>query len=200
MLFFRFIYEIYICGIFYGVFIESAFKRLESPHHSCSMVGAEPAGWGLKPLPLHVDALFSWTRKHNKCGGGSEVAEGGGKRQVWPCETESGVRRSWGRLPLLLFLDLSYPPLLYYHPKRPNGSSTPPFKCCSSSLAKGTISEQYWLECWIAELNFSLHPKLLIGTLAMSIPPASQRKVEKQRGEEGKMLERKDSSDHVVNC
>lgn len=51
MLFFKFIYEIYICGIFYGVFIESAFKRLESPHHIAAWWGRSQEDEAFSPSP-----------------------------------------------------------------------------------------------------------------------------------------------------
>lgn len=49
----------YIYAEYFMVYLLSPFERLECPHQSCSVVGVEPGGRSLEPLPFHVDALFS---------------------------------------------------------------------------------------------------------------------------------------------
>lgn len=67
VLFYKYIWKVYIFGIFYGVFIE--YTRLESPHHiEYSMVGAEPTGRGLSPSPSMLTP-YSLTHKHNNMEG-----------------------------------------------------------------------------------------------------------------------------------
>lgn len=67
VLFYKYIWKVYIFGIFYGVFIE--YTRLESPHRiEYSMVGAEPTGRGLSPSPSMLTP-YSLTHKHNSMEG-----------------------------------------------------------------------------------------------------------------------------------
>lgn len=74
VLFFKFIYEIYICGIFYGVFIESVFKRLESPHHIAAWWGRSQEDEAFSPSPSMLTP-YSDTQAQ-RYGGGCEVEDG----------------------------------------------------------------------------------------------------------------------------
>lgn len=150
MLFFRFIYiyiyEFYICGIFHGVFIERVCERLESPHCSCAVMGAEPAvGGGGMLRPFRADALLSWTRKH-------KIVEG--RRVTWWLrkfvEVDEAGGHSRSLLLLLLFLlHVSCPTLSNCHPTCLNVSPAPTpaptllTKCCKlTSLTTRNIYEQ----------------------------------------------------------
>lgn len=74
-------------------------KRLESPHCSCGVVGAEPAaGWGGLPRPFLGDALLSWTRKH-------KIVRG--ERVTWWMRKFGEVDRAGGHSCYLILQDVS---------------------------------------------------------------------------------------------
>lgn len=139
----------------------------------CSMVGAEPGRWGLKPLPLHVDALFSETRKHNNMEGG---VRGGGRGRGG-----FGLGVIHGHVSRSDYIKRSSPPSVFTWSSL---SPRPSFTIRESQMPHllRLISDEgkhFWttltwvLNSWL----FFPHPKLLIGILAMWIPRASSRQV-----------------------
>lgn len=95
-------------------------------------------------------------------GGGCEVEEREEVDLTW--WYRAGVSGSGsGQLSLLLFLNILYPPLFFYHPRRPN----------ANPHMLQLISDEgnhFWTTLtWVSNswLFFFFHPKLLIGTLAM---------------------------------
>lgn len=105
---FKFIYEIYICGIFYGVFIESAFKRLESPHHIAAWWGRSQEDEAFSPSPSMLTP-YSLRHASTIIWRGCEVEE----------REEVDLTRSTPPQP---FLTILYPPLSFYHLRRPNAN------------------------------------------------------------------------------
>lgn len=145
-------------------YLLSAFKRLECPR--CFAVW-----WGrsqqdiVSPPPLSM--LTPYSSRH-------------ASTTIWRGECGGGVGRSWTDPPVqtcsdrfwlvsgpaaspLLNWSLAFARLSLFAEPPPPPTPT----CCSSSLTKGFISRPTLT--WAFSSWFSLHPKLLIGTLVMWI-------------------------------
>lgn len=120
MLFFKYIYEIYICGIFYGVFIESAFKAAGV---SASFFAAwwgrsqeeeaffSPSPSMLTPYPPRHASTTIWrgVRGGGKRGGGLDLS------QSAVCQAPVNICRSTLPPP---FLDYSLASTLLLEPEK----------------------------------------------------------------------------------
>lgn len=168
-----------MCGIFYGVFIESAFKRLESPHHIAAWWGwSQEWNEAFSPSP---SMLTPYSIRHASTTIWRGVRGGGKGRGGFNPLKQSHVSGSGWYLKVKsssVFSQCSFYPPLFFLPTLEGQTLTP--TCCSSSLTKGTIYEPHWFKASISWLCFP-HPELLIGTLAMKIPRANKEQEGKKR-------------------
>lgn len=153
MLFFKFIYEIYICGIFYGVFIES----VRSSGWSLRIILQHGGGGArsMRPLapPPPCWRLILLDMQAQQYGGGCAVEEGDEVDLTWRYRVvyQVVVDIYTSTVPSH-FLNTH----IYLHSSFTTWEGRMPTPtCCSSSLTKGTISEPHWLESRIADFYSS---------------------------------------------
>lgn len=138
------LYMKYIYAEYFMVYLLSAFKRLESPHHIPAWWGRSQEDEAFSPSP---SMLTPYSLRHASTTIWRGVRGGGKGRGGFDRVIQSHVSGSGGQLSLLLFFIFF---TLHSSFTTWEGQMPTP-TCCSSSLTKGTISETVWLECRIAD-------------------------------------------------